>query len=100
MATYTELFNLRVNSDLINKITVAISVKAQIILDLASPTVKQVTWATAAIADAQGKAGVILNYLLAKNAALSVEQILTASDATLQTQVNAVVDKIIDGGTV
>lgn len=100
MATYTEIFGLRTNSDLINRITVAIAIKAQTLLDAASPTAKQVKWAEAAIADPHGKAAVILNYLLAKNAASTVAQITAVADATMQTQVNAVIDKLIDGGTV
>jgi hypothetical protein len=98
MATYAELYELRANSDLRNKVAVAVAVKAQTLLDAASPTAAQVTWANAAISNPNGKADVLLNYVLAKNKALTVVQINAATDAGIQTAVDGAVDKLIAGG--
>jgi hypothetical protein len=99
MATYAELYDLRTHSALRNKITVAIGVKAAAILDSASPTAAQVTWAKEAIENPQSKADAMLNYLLASNASATTGQITGALDAAIQTKVNTAVDTIITGGT-
>lgn len=99
MATYTELFNLRSSSDLRNKIAVAAVVKAQAIIDLASPTAGQIQWAEQAIADPVSKADALMHYVIAANKTATVAQILSASDATIQTNVDAAVNKIIAGGS-
>lgn len=98
MATYTELFDLRSDSALRNRVAVAVAVKAQAILALASPTAAQVAWASAAIGDPIGKADSLLNYVLAANKSATVTQIKTATDAAVQTQVDAAVDKLVAGG--
>lgn len=95
MATYAELFDLRSNSGLRNKVAVAVAKKAQAIFDLATPTAKQVTWAGEAIENPVSKADALLNYVLAKNSASTVAQISAASDAAIQTNVDAAVDKIV-----
>lgn len=98
MATYTEIYDLRSNSDLRNKIVVAVAIKAAAILDSATPTAAQIAWAKAAIANPMGQADDLLVYVLAKNAALTAAQITGASDAAIQTAVNGAIDKIISGG--
>lgn len=98
MATYKEIYDLRSNSDLRNKIAVAVLVKAQALLDLTTPTAKQVTWAKDAIGNPDAVAATLLNYLLAKNVALTTAQISAATDAAIQSAVNPVVDAIISGG--
>lgn len=95
MATYVELFNLRNDDGLRNKVAVAVTIKAQALFDAASPTAAQLTWAKSAIADPSALADGYLKYLLAKNAASTVAQIQAASDATIQTAVGALVDKIL-----
>lgn len=98
MATYTELFDLRSDSNLRNRVAVAACIKAQALLALASPTVKQVAWAVAAIGDPIGVADDLLNYVLAANKAATVAQIQAVTDANLQTAVDAAADKILSGG--
>lgn len=98
MATYKEIYDLRSNSDLRNKIAVAVLVKAQALLDLTTPTTKQVAWARDAISNPDGVAQPLLNYLLAKYDGLTVVQINGSPDSTIQTAVNSVVDAIIAGG--
>lgn len=97
MATYLEIFALRNDSNLQDKVAVAVVKKAQLLLDAASPTASQVTWSLAAIENPKSKADGLLNYVLAKNSAATSAQILAVDDATLQTAINAAVDKIIAG---
>lgn len=94
MATYTELFDLRSNSDLRNKVAVACVVKAQLIIDSASPTAAQLAWARSAIATPIAVADELLNYVLAANKSAAASQITGASDATIQANVSAAVDKM------
>lgn len=98
MATYDELFALRSNSALRDRVAVAAVVKAQSLIDLASPTAGQIAWAQRAISDPIGVANSLLNYVLAANKSATSSQISTASDSTIQTAVGAAVDKIIGGG--
>lgn len=94
MATYAELYDLRQDAALRNKVAVAVTIKAQTIFDLASPTAKQLAWAALAISGPDELAIQYLKYLMAKNAASTVAQINAASDATVQAAINALVDKL------
>lgn len=95
MATYNELHALAKDADLINRIAVAVAVKAQAIIDSATPTAPQLSWAKEAIEHPRSKAEALLYYVLAKHKALTNTQITQATDATLQTAVDAAADKLI-----
>lgn len=97
MATYAELYDLRSNSALLNRIVVATTIKAQLLIDLATPTADQIAWASTAISNPEDKAGELFNYVLAKNSTLTVSQINAATDSAIQNQINAAVDAIIAG---
>ena len=98
MATYEELYALRSNSDLRNKIAVAVAVKAQTVIDDASPSAAGISWALEAIRNPVNHANTLMNYVLAANKAASTGGIVGASDAAIQNNVDAAVDKIIAGG--
>lgn len=98
MATYQELFDLRSNDALRNKVSVAVVVKAQSLLDGATPSAAEVAWANAAISNPVEKANVLLNYVLAANKSANVAAITGASDSAIQTNVDAAVDALIVGG--
>lgn len=98
MATYLELFALRSDSDLNDKIAVAVAKKAQAIIDEATPTAAEIAWANEAINNPVAKAGTLINYVLAANSEATPAQITGASDASIQTNVNAAVDALIAGG--
>ena len=101
MATYAELFDLKSSAFVLrNKVIVAVTVKAQTILDLATPTDNQVAWAANAISDPVRFADKIMLYVLAANKSATTSQISGASDSTVQTNVDAAVDKMIAGGVV
>jgi len=102
MASYIELRNLMNDADLRNKVTTATIIGAQGVMDdpTTFPTVTADTvlqtdrllWAARALNSPGGEGNKILMSVLAANAALSVAQIQAASDAGIQTNVNAVLD--------
>lgn len=98
MATYAEIFDLRSDSGLRNRVAVAVAIKAQGLIDGATPTAAQITWANSAISNPLSKADMLLNYILAKNNGLTLGQIANATDAAIQAQVNSAVDALIAGG--
>ena len=98
MATYAELFELRNDSSLRNRVAVAVIKKAQDLIDLTTPTADQITWANDAIDNPASKAGPILNYVLAANSSATVSQIQGASDTAIQANVDSAVDALIAGG--
>ena len=98
MATYSDLYNLYVDSPLLNRTSVAVCVKAQAFLDDNAATAAQIAWAVEALKSPRAKAEELLKYVLAKNQAASVAQIQAASDSTLQGQVDTAIDAIIAGG--
>lgn len=98
MATYSELYDLHDYEPLRQRVAVAVSVKAQNLVDLSTPTAAQVTWAEAALKNPLSETDKLFRYLLAKNNALTVDQIKNATDSSIQNQVDSAVDTIITGG--
>ena len=98
MATYLELYALRTDSDLQDRVAVAVVKKAQALLVGATPTAAEVAWAAASIASSKAEVPAMLNYVLAANSAASTAAILAATDATLQSSVDTAADAIIAGG--
>jgi hypothetical protein len=99
MATYLELYDeYQSDADLRNKVAVACCDKARALIALASPTATQITWASNALANPTQAAAKLLPYVLVVNKASTVSQIKQASDATIQTNVDTAVDKLIAGG--
>lgn len=100
MATYLELHALASDSDLQDKIAVAVIKKAQSLLVLQSPTTAQVGWASNAIKNPKGKSKSLINYVLAINSSLDTLQIQGVTDAAIQTNIDAAVDTLIAGGII
>lgn len=98
MATYQELFDLRSNSGLRNKVAVACVKKAQALLELTPPTADQVAWASSTLANPIAQADKIFAYVLAANSSFTVAQIQGAADTAIQTNVDAAADALIAGG--
>ena len=98
MASYTDLFELRSDSVLINRIAVAVTIKAQTYVDGLIPTPDELAWASRVLIAPRPEAGKMLHYLVAQNNTAAVVQITGASDATLQTAVDAAVDALVGGG--
>ena len=98
MASYTDLFALRNDSVLINRIAVAVTIKAQIYVDGATPTADQLTWAGRVLNAPRPEAEKLLHYLVALNNTATIPQITGTTDAALQIAVNAGVDAFVAGG--
>lgn len=105
MATYLELRTIFTDSDLMEKLEVAVIIAAQTILagdDDTDPPWDQtagahdirVKWAAAAIKSTSTVATAMLKAVLAANNTLTVAQIQGASDAAIQSNVEAVIDSI------
>lgn len=100
MATYAELFSIQNDATLRNKIQIAVTIKAQSLIDLASPTANQVAWASNALRDPVVVMTKIMPYVLAANKSATQSQITGASDSAVQANVDAAVDKLIAGGII
>ena len=98
MATYSELFGLRTNTDLRNKIAVACTKKAQALVDQASPSADELAWANTVFSAPLAMADKIMAYVLAANSSATTSQIANATDAAIQTNVDAAAAKLIAGG--
>ena len=92
MATYAELFDLRHDSGLMNKITIAVGVAARDIQTTTSANALRKTWAVAAFADPSGEAKRMFTAVLVANRTMTVEQIRNATDEAIQTAVDAAVE--------
>lgn len=90
MATLQELSGLYGNGDLLNKVSAAIVITAHTILS-GAPTAADRAYAAKVFASPKGEAQRILKYVLAANAANTVAQITNASDAAIQSAVDAAV---------
>ena len=97
MATYAELYALRVDDDLRVKVAVATVVAAQTKL-AGTPSAAEAAWARGVIASPGNIAEQVVNLVLAANKSATGATIQGASDATVQTHVDAVVDGLILGG--
>lgn len=101
MATYAQIYDeFASDSALRNKVAVACCIKAQTLVDLASPTAAQITWASNTLASPAGSAAKLMPYVLASNAGATQAQIAAATDSAIQAAVNAAADKLIAGGIV
>lgn len=103
MATYTELFDIAVNNTLLDKMTAAVAVQADVIRQEAGATsnhANRVIWAKQAFADPRYMAQRMIWAVLAANAGQTKAAILAASDATLLGAVAASVDTFANGTAV
>jgi hypothetical protein len=97
MATYEELHNLAGNNALLDRIAVAITIKADAILNDGAATTAEKAWAKTAFVDPQSQAKAFQNAVLAANSSATVAAINGATDSLLQTNVDAAVS-IFAGG--
>lgn len=103
MATYQELFDIASTQDgaaLKTKIRVAALVACDVIRqeDAATPNhANRLTWAGRTLVNPGQAAEQLMWAVLAQNRALTVAQITGASDANVQTAVNAAIDLVAQG---
>lgn len=107
MASYTELRELSTNSDLKNKVQVAVWIAAQSVIDDPenfpsdaggnTDLVKaRKLWAAGILNISGNNLSIYLNTILAANKNLTKEQILNASDIAIQNAINKVIDVIAE----
>lgn len=95
MATYLELFALKNDSNLQDRVQVAVIVAAETVRtddNAPSNQAARLVWAAAAMQDPVGESRRMLWAVLAANKDATTDQILAADDATLQARVDAAVD--------
>ena len=98
MATYLELYTASgggAQANLRQQLLVAITVKANVIAKLATPTANQRAFAIAALRDPVSYLPMLLNYILAEYNTATIAVISAATDAQVQTAVNAAVDTLL-----
>lgn len=100
MATYTELHAISTEQDILKKVSVACVVKSQALIAGVTPTAEQITWANNTLNDPLARAKVLIHYVLGANKDSTAATIRAASDATLQTNVDAAADALIAGGAI
>lgn len=101
MATYKELYSLWHESDLKNKVAVAVVVAAETIQDEVDTTpnhANRLVWAREALESTTSKTDPMYRIILAENKDMTVAQILGASDTAIQNAVNGAVDLFATGG--
>lgn len=100
MASYEEIYNLKNETALRNKISVACVVAADKIRqeDVAVENhANRIIWAERAFADPDAKAKQMMWALLAANNALDKEVILTAGDDLIQSKVDDAINIVAQG---
>ncbi len=100
MATYEELFGLRNNSALKNRVTSSVVIAAETVmneLDTVPNHANRLIWAKAVFANPSAEADRMFWAVLAANSDASVAQIEGASDAAIQTNVDDHIDLFADG---
>ena len=94
MATYTEIRNLFNDSDVKNRVVVAVAVSAQT-LAAGTPTAADNAWISSVLSSPQTEGSKAFIAVLAANKAATVAQIQGATDVELQTKVDEIVPTLI-----
>jgi len=97
MASYIEIRNLFKNSDLGNKIDVAVMIAANVLLD-GTPTTSEITWAASVFANPSKEGQKALMAVLAANKDATVAQIKGATDSSIQATVDSIVPSLVSAG--
>lgn len=100
MATYLELFDFRSNSSIVNRVAVACVIAADLIRQEAGATpnhANRIIWAKQVLENPESIARNVLWGVLAANKNATPAQITAATDETIQTAVNNIVDLFAQG---
>ena len=100
MAAYTELYDLRTDSALRNRVTVAVIVAAETVmneLDTVPNHTNRLVWAKLVFASPSTEAERMFMAVLSANADITVAQIQGASDTAIQANVDEHIDLFADG---
>ena len=94
MATYNELFSLRLDDELRNRSAVAVTISAEALL-AGTPTDEENTWADEVLANPSTEGDKALVYVLATNKDADPAQIIGVADSALQSQVDTLVPSLV-----
>lgn len=94
MATYSELRDLFTHDTLPNRVEIAVIKAAQALID-GTPTAPEQSWAASVLSNPSGEASKAFRYVLAANSASTVAVITAATDAQIQTNVDAAVPSLV-----
>ncbi len=100
MATYEELYGLRNDSALKNRVTTACIMAAETVMNelvTVDNHANRLLWAIAVFANPSGEANRMFMAILAANGAADVSLIQAATDAAIQTNVDDHIDLFADG---
>jgi len=100
MATYLELFELRSDTALRSRVSIGITVAAEVIRTEAGSTpnhANRLTWAAAALAEPDKESLRMLSALLGQDSAFTVAQITGSSDAVILAAILVLVDTFATG---
>ena len=103
MAEYSEIFDLRRNQVVLDKVTVAIIVAVETVFAEAGGTANhanRLIWAREASVSPAPMAQVFMGLVLAANRSATVANIIGATDLAIQTNVDDTVDDFADGTAV
>ena len=95
MALYAELFDIRNDPTITNRCAVAIGVTASQYIDNPASSPDELKWAKEALDNPGAKVPGTVSYILASNKALTIAQILGATDSALQAKVDAAAAALI-----
>ena len=101
MATYEELYNLRTDSALRNRVTTACIIAAETVMNelvTVDNHANRLVWAKSVFANPSSEADRMYMAILAANAGSDVAVIQTATDVAIQANVDSHVDLFADGG--
>ena len=95
MATYSELAALVADNQALRaKVLVAVIIKAEDILGEVTPTADRLAWASSALASPSAVTDELYHYVLAANSGATVTNILGATDAAIQANVDTAVNAL------
>lgn len=94
MATYLELRGMFNDSDLSNKMAMAVVISAYDILQ-GTPTADDRTWVAAVLSNPKAAGNQAHMAVLAANKGLTTTAILSAADSVIQSQVDAIVPSLV-----
>ena len=97
MATYNELATIQSDpgwQSLQQKIETATAIKAQSVIDAPAPPAARLDWARESIASVRSAANDLRFYVVAANNTATIAQIIGATDAQVQTNIDAAVDAL------
>lgn len=95
MATYQEIRSLFNNDDLVNRVTVAVIIAANNLLEV-TPSAADKKYAASVFASPRREAETVLMSVLAANAGATLSAITSATDAAIQAKVDIVVPLMVD----